>query len=444
MWAARRWGDSEVALRLPSALAGVICVPITYGVATRWLGRKVGLLSALLVAVSPIHIWYSQEARPYALLMLLGLVAVRLLQRALDSPESVGATVGFAVCTAATFYVHTVAVAFIGALGLFVLLATPRRHLRSWLLTLAGIGLLCVPGGMLLARVPTVSANPAYRFDPSHLAYTLWTFGTGFSLGPTLTELRLEGLASVRRNVALVAPVLGLLSALLVWSVVSLWRDRRETLAALALWVTAPVAFVIVGAMVTSHPYNVRYTVLAIPPTLILLAVGIHALPHPRVRQATGALLLACSGAALWNYYTNPRYARDDNRGAAAFLRARAGPDDLVIASAGYTSQPLRHYLGDASLRVVGYPTSGDRAADVPSPTGRVMIDDSRVGEDLTRIIGDRAGFWLFLSRTFHSDPEGYLEGHADAHFLRLEEYHGPGVQVIRYGRPDVAGLHAP
>ncbi len=442
MAALRGFGDSETALRWPSALAGIFSIPLMYSIARTWLGHS-GMLAALFLAVSPLHVWYSQEARPYALLIFLALLAVRFLQHALASPRSIWPRIGFAITAAAAFYVHTVALAFLAALAFYVLLVVPRSELRRWFATFAAVALMAVPGVYLLLRVPpTVSANPFYLFSPAHVAYTLWAFATGYSLGPNLIELRLEAVTSVRRNLLVIVPIMSLFSILLALGLVQLWRSRRDALAVLGLWVAMPIAFVILGTLVTSHPYNVRYTLLALPPTLMLLASGIRFTMWRPVRIGATTLLLACSAASLWNYYTDPRYYRDDNRGAAAFIRANAEPLDLVIASAAYTTVPLGHYLATTPIELVGYPTAGAAGApDQGASLGAMFVRPARVEDDLRRLLGDHPGFWLFLSRTFHSDPEGHLQRYADLHYRRVAEYSGPGVQIIRYHRPDVGAL---
>ena len=58
-------GTSAVALRLPSALAGAAGVVAIYILALALLAgrRRLALLAAFLLAISPFHFWYSQEAR---------------------------------------------------------------------------------------------------------------------------------------------------------------------------------------------------------------------------------------------------------------------------------------------------------------------------------------------------------------------------------------------
>jgi len=61
-------GGSEFALRFPSALAGVLTVALLYRAGRAWSGGRAAGWAALLLALNPFHIWYSQEARMYALL----------------------------------------------------------------------------------------------------------------------------------------------------------------------------------------------------------------------------------------------------------------------------------------------------------------------------------------------------------------------------------------
>ena len=67
----RRPANTEYGLRSLSALAGVATVPVAYLIGAELRGRRAGLMAAALVAVNPMLLWYSQEARAYALLVLL-------------------------------------------------------------------------------------------------------------------------------------------------------------------------------------------------------------------------------------------------------------------------------------------------------------------------------------------------------------------------------------
>ncbi len=80
-------GTGEFGLRSLSALAGVATVPVAYLLGAELRDRRAGLAAAALVAVNPMLLWYSQEARGYALLVLLTSLALLYFLRALDRPR---------------------------------------------------------------------------------------------------------------------------------------------------------------------------------------------------------------------------------------------------------------------------------------------------------------------------------------------------------------------
>jgi len=80
-------GDSEWALRLPSACLGVAAVALMYPIGRMLAGPAAGLLAAALLAVSPFHVWYSTEARMYALMAAAGLVFLLAVLKVLRNPE---------------------------------------------------------------------------------------------------------------------------------------------------------------------------------------------------------------------------------------------------------------------------------------------------------------------------------------------------------------------
>ena len=77
-------GKVEAWLRLPSLLAGVLAVALTYGLGRRLLGPLAGAVAALLLATFPLQTWYTAEARMYALTQMLGVAMVWAIWRVMD------------------------------------------------------------------------------------------------------------------------------------------------------------------------------------------------------------------------------------------------------------------------------------------------------------------------------------------------------------------------
>jgi hypothetical protein len=103
-------GRSEFWVRLPSAIAGTLSIPLLYAlsrelaaVLARWLDRRTGILACLLLAVAPLHVWYAQEARAYALTTTLGVCAAYFALRVARHVRA-GDTLGYVFVSAACLY----------------------------------------------------------------------------------------------------------------------------------------------------------------------------------------------------------------------------------------------------------------------------------------------------------------------------------------------------
>ncbi len=453
--------DQAWSLRLPSVCFGTLTIILLYLITKNWVGEAIAIIVAALIAISPFHIWYSQEARPYALLLFLALLSFWLLQKAMSSPHNLWARCGFVLAAAASFYCHPVAMAFIGFLGIYTLWQTPRQRWMSWLPLFGAVAVLMTPAIFRMLMIPPTEADDPFRssYNPIYIPYVLWTFATGYSLGPSLTELHLANrMGTLIPYLSLIVPLMLFFVALFLHGVVRLQQKDGAVFWINAWWFAIPLAGTVFGAIISSHPFNVRYAILSFPPFLIFLAVGVRDLPRHWMRMSTIGALLLVSLVSLHNYYFNERYHREDNRAAGRFLEAHAAPDDLVIACAHYTLQNIQYYTQRDDLRIVGYTARreletlsnnetangsheiesiGLVSASSLSPSPSLSTADSLVADELRRIIGDRPRVWLFLSRTYHGDPKGYLRGFFNEHFRANIRFQGAGVEVICYEQND-------
>ncbi|MBN9624587.1 MAG: glycosyltransferase family 39 protein, partial [Actinobacteria bacterium] len=82
---ARLFGRDEWGIRSLSALVGTLTVPVGYAIGRQLSGRRVGLILMAILAFDPMLIWYSQEARSYALLVFFCALSFYFFVRALDT-----------------------------------------------------------------------------------------------------------------------------------------------------------------------------------------------------------------------------------------------------------------------------------------------------------------------------------------------------------------------
>src|SRR6188472_628806 len=113
------FGLGEVGLPSLSALAGTATIPVAYGAGVVLVSRRAGIVAAALVATSPFLVWYSQEARSYALLTLLG--AGTVLAFALSLRGGRWSLAAWAVLSALAVATHYYAVFLVAAEALWLL-----------------------------------------------------------------------------------------------------------------------------------------------------------------------------------------------------------------------------------------------------------------------------------------------------------------------------------
>lgn len=135
---ARVFGAGEVGVRALSALAGTATVPVAYAAAARLATPRVGGAVAALAAVSPLLVWHSQDARAYALLVLLSALSLLAFARAINDGDD-RALAAWALAAALSLATHYFAVFLVAAEALWLLVRQPRR--RAVVLAVGAVGI---------------------------------------------------------------------------------------------------------------------------------------------------------------------------------------------------------------------------------------------------------------------------------------------------------------
>jgi len=139
----RLFGTGEVGLRSLSALAGTATVLVAFLAGSQLLSRRAGLVVAALAAVSPFMVWYSQEARSYALYTLLATLSIYLYARLRREPRPALVVAWAAVCEA-SIWTHYFAVYLVATEAALLLLLVPRAR-RAVAAALGAVALASLP-----------------------------------------------------------------------------------------------------------------------------------------------------------------------------------------------------------------------------------------------------------------------------------------------------------
>lgn len=331
----RPFGTGEVWMRSFSALAGTVSIIVVYlGAVALPLPRRAGLIAAAAVAVSPVLIWFSQDARAYALVFLLTALSFLFFARARrgSAPWDLAWWAVFSALAIATHYFAGFVVAAEGAL--LILGGNRRRTAIAVLAVVAAAGLL-VP----IALRQSANAHAGW-ISQQPLDQRLERAGAKLLGGDNGNEHgpRQPGPIPLGVPLALAVAAIGLL----------LWRgDRKERRGAgvAALVGCGAVAMALLLGLLGADYFDGRNLLPVFVPLLLVLAAGFGVRRGGWAGLGLAAAFCLCSLVLTLEIDRLPRLQREDLRHAAAEI-GKLPPDTAVVTSRYAGSQPLRYYLG--------------------------------------------------------------------------------------------------
>jgi 4-amino-4-deoxy-L-arabinose transferase-like glycosyltransferase len=333
----------EAGLRSLSLLFGVLQVPVAYALARRLGGKYMGILFALLVAVDPILIEFSEELRMYSLVPLIALLQawalVEVVARSSERRPVLGAWVGFVLAGVAGLYTHIHYGFLLVGFGFAIWRRRCELSPRVGILALAAIGLLYlpnVPNVLLFQREGGDQAHFMATDLPSALPKLAAAFLVGFNYFhvPDMGLSRAIPVSSLGPNLAL-GILVAVPAAVVGWQVVRLCVSRKPgPIVWLSIELFAVPVFVSFIAVVATgrnflHP---KYMIPSAPFATLLVAAGYAAIPRRAARVGVAVLGAAVLVTAYIHWNEPERYGRrEDWRGAAAFLRPLLGDHSQLL-----------------------------------------------------------------------------------------------------------------
>jgi mannosyltransferase len=326
-------GTGEFGLRSVSALAGVLTVPVGYLLGAELRGRRTGIAAAALVAVNPMLVWYSQEARAYSLFVLLTAVSFLYFLRARRPAGQSRDVALWGVFSGLALATHYFALFPVAAEALW-LLWRRRRAAVPGLAIVAGSGLLLAP-----LAIHQMSIGHAEWIGAFGLGHRLWGSGITLLLGETG-----EIIARPVHPLLALAPALLAAAALATIAVRGSGDERRAAWAPLAIAVATVGVPVALGLLDPAKDYVLARNLMpAVVPLLLILAIGFTLRRARRLGLALGSLLALYSlGFCIWAS-ASPSLQRPDWNAVAASLGEPTEPRAMVTWTIGRAS--LCYYL---------------------------------------------------------------------------------------------------
>lgn len=388
-------GTTEFAVRYLSVFFGLLTVAVTFALGAALFGPAAGLAGAALAAVSPFLIWYSQEARMYALAVLLAVLASWLAWQGFNGRRRVWAAYALTVMAGAYTHYLGLLVPLGHALFAVAQVSNPKQRpaLMGWVV--AGVGaafayLPWVPVALRHAGLQTYWAgrpdlfglfqDAAARFVAgfSLEADRVLVFGYAFFVlaGVGLLLATLAG-PKVRAG-GLLLGVAGFLPVVVILGL-AYYRPKFEPRYLIFVWPALALLGVGPLGLAARAGSWFRRLGVALPALMTILAVGIPA------------------AVADYNLYTDPRYGKDVWREVGRYLAGWVGDDEVVVLDSGHAFPVFVYY----------YPKS-NWVALPPDPPPSPLVDrplGPEVGPILARALQGRRGVWVVRWQDRVADP---------------------------------------
>jgi mannosyltransferase len=435
----RIFGSGEALLRFPAVIAGVASVPAVWWAARELAGARAALVAAGLLAINPMAVWYSQEARAYAFIVLACCLAFGALARAVGRTDrdphdrrgetgvstaprgARGVWIGYVAAMTALAYCQLLAVPIVLPAQAMIARRGGRAGARSWARSLLVLALCCVPL-LVITVISRGRRNPLYwlpKPDRGLVELALQEFSGGFS-----------GVSAVRWITLLLG---GALLAGAIWSlrragVAAPGRRserparraaQRAALAIAAAWGLIPPALLLVASFV-EPVFWPRYAIVALPGLCVLAALCAERLwQERRAGIALATALLA--GIVLVGGFADERQVdalQENWPPIASWLRAERAPGEpivvdnaLVLASLGYYDPAFKARDGQLIVQEWHDQPLPEAFVGFKDRTGYGSFPDGPPSEALfSRLAGGpRHSAWLIVSEvddSLQADPK--------------------------------------
>ncbi len=315
------FGISELATRTLSAVFGIMTVFAVYLIGRRWYGLRVGIFASLLMALSPIQIFYSQEARMYSLMVLLAALSFYMFMEVIKRPLLYRIII-YILINIMLIYTHLFGflVLLVQSVCYLIFMRAKTKNMVYGTIVALIILASFVPWVPILARQ---IANTAYY---------------GWITKPDISSL-----------IQLLQGYLGGTFVLLLFgsSIVLTGNKVKEMQTKLLYaWAFMPIILVFTYSILFRPLFEPRYLLFSAPAMILLLSANLSKLRfYARWKDLLMVglavlLIVPAVGQAI-------RTDKDDMRNLAMFLEENVDSDEFVLIHPPYYEDPLIYYYGN-------------------------------------------------------------------------------------------------
>jgi mannosyltransferase len=388
------FGHAEIHYRIFPAIFGILTIPVFYMVGEKLFNRDVGLIMAILLTFSKFHIFYSQDARMYTMLLFLISIAFYFYIEAINDDRLLS-WLSFGIFSSFAIWTHFLAILIISVLLGYALLIKfyklrPVQEYKNVAILLGLIFCLSIPLLLIAKDLFLVRTSSGYP---------LWG-SSGFYF---LIEILISFTTNYPEEIFLLS-ILFLLGALWLF-----YDSKSKFIFVFSILVTVTVLFTILSYYLNMMP---RYLIMILP--LVYGIIGYSSIPLIKkfnkkfVISGFLFIIIIINLPQLFTYYSVPTH--QDWRGTSSYLKEVAEPGDILVIMPGYNYPPFQFYYDNSTYG-----------------TFESFISSKLELEEITKIKGNLTPsvYILYTNDLIIADPNREILRWMDNNTIMLKDFNG-------------------
>lgn len=398
------FGLDEFSVRFLSAFFGALSVYTIYLVSALLFNKKVGIYSAIILAISPFNIYYSQEARPYQLYLFLALSSIYFYLRYIKDSKFI---FWYILSTVALLYTHGIAllvVLFQNIYHFFVV----RTNIKKWILIQIALFISFIPLLFFVISETLKFASSSFVWVPLPTLLGVLKFLYVFSSGESFTfqNLILGSILSLF--------FMGLVAFIVYKEIKSMKRipkDRSSSVFFVLIWLIVPLISLIIYSLLFSSIFVEKYIIFSSAALYILVALSITKM-HKHYQMLILLLVILLSLGIL---FYDSVVVINNSRWTDAVSYIKSGynaKDSKVILNIEKSKYAFSYYFDQSIFK----------SEDINQQLAAKGIYGIKNSAELPEEIFNRKDIWLVLHNSQYEDVEGTLFNYFNSN-NNLKEY---------------------
>ncbi|ODS41447.1 MAG: hypothetical protein A7315_06155 [Candidatus Altiarchaeales archaeon WOR_SM1_79] len=439
------FGDSEFSVRFPSAIFGFLSVFMIYKIGRLIFDEETGILSSLIMGLSVFHIYYSQDARMYSLMVLLTLCSMYFFIKLLEKRD-IWVSVGYIISTILLIYTHQ--------FGLFIIIVQIIYFATIFILSM-GVHkinfkeLILIP--VLLIILILLFAPWTINVAKNVLNNQSEAIGPEWIPAPSITSIistffmysgSVEGGLSYPYFIYINLLLMIFFLILSVFSIINyekingridfknflnslesykwkIWISNVNKIYLLFLWLFTPIILLLTASILLNPIYVHRYTIGGSAAFYLLIARGIRNINQGYIKLCVIMIVITISLLNVFAYYNEVN--KEQWREVANYVDINGMPGDLVLFNAGFCQENGFNYYSKRNDLI-----------KKPFPEKTRDVDEKNI-EELRQTVEGYNRVWLVLSHSH--DYKGLIKKRLNESYnLSYHEMYN-GIEVYTFGK---------